>query len=104
MIQRTNALMRKPNQTEREICTGPLQFGLGGIQLEDLFLVELRHVSKSSFQPILAIESARVPPAFFGQPLWPASEFLISSGESYLANSYPEGDSDDIVDGGNLDF
>jgi hypothetical protein len=32
-----------------------IRFGAGGILLQDLFLVELRQVSRSSFQPIFAI-------------------------------------------------
>ena len=34
----------------------PVQFGDGGIKLEDLVILELRHVAKSSFQPIFGLK------------------------------------------------
>lgn len=40
--------------------TGALRFGPNGITLEDLYLLELRPVSRSSFQPILAVKKEHV--------------------------------------------
>lgn len=34
----------------------PVRFGDDGIKLEDLVILELRHVAKSSFQPIFALK------------------------------------------------
>ncbi|KAI0086288.1 hypothetical protein BDY19DRAFT_995899 [Irpex rosettiformis] len=44
---------------KHESTAGPLQFGAGGIELEDLYLLELRQVSKASFQPIFAVKKDR---------------------------------------------
>jgi len=38
-----------------EKSSGQYNFGPNGIQLEDLYLLELHHVSKSSFQPVFGI-------------------------------------------------
>ena len=44
-----------------EVATGShaLRFGPGGIEIKDLYLLELRQVSRASVQPIFAVEKHR---------------------------------------------
>ncbi|KAI0084015.1 hypothetical protein BDY19DRAFT_1029220 [Irpex rosettiformis] len=87
------------NKIPDATSTNGLIFGDGGIKLEDLLLLELRHVAKSSFQPIFGLKCncfqtppppAIIPPSSYD--LW--LQDMLPSGEetfyySTLGNQGP---------------
>ena len=61
----------------------PVRFGDDGIKLEDLVILELRHVAKSSFQPIFALK-CNCPPVPVVVPQSPY--------DMWLEDTYHQGD------------
>ncbi|KAI0693730.1 hypothetical protein BC835DRAFT_1415749 [Cytidiella melzeri] len=63
------------NKHQQRTGSESVQFGDGGIQLQDLYLLELRHVSQSSFQPIFAIALSPAPMTLLPAPVHPQPDW-----------------------------
>lgn len=68
---------------QREQDTGLFRFGPDGIQLEHLFLMELRQMSKSSFQPVFAYAPRDAAIVFDLKPtcLWSGQDARVQEGD-----------------------